>query len=101
MSQQLNIDTISKGVRSSLKAIGRYRVLLFFLLLTSIYAYIVWRINVLSSAPPSQADISGAQQSTSQPKISPATVKKLEGLEDNSVRVQTLFNEARQNPFLE
>ncbi len=78
-----------------------YRSLLFFVILASLYGYIVWRINVLSNAPPSQTDLTSAQPNVPQPKIPSATVKKLQGLQDNSVRVQALFNEARQNPFHE
>lgn len=78
-----------------------YRNFIFFLLLTSLYGYIVWRINVLSTAPPSTADVVSAQQNVQLPKIPESTVQKLQGLQDNSVRVQSLFNDARQNPFKE
>lgn len=92
---------IRQQLRDLLRGLNTYRSLLFFVAIASLYGYIVWRINVLSNAPPSQADITSAQQKVPQPKISAATVKKLESLQDNSVRVQALFNEARQNPFQE
>ncbi|MBL8121265.1 hypothetical protein JNM87_00760 [Candidatus Saccharibacteria bacterium] len=99
--QTLDAKIIKKQLRIIMHAVNRYRSIIIFVVITSLYGYIVWRINVLSNAPPSQSDISNAQQSVPRPKISDSTVRKLQSLEDNSVRVQTLFNEARQNPFQE
>lgn len=90
---------IPKQTKHFLLRLNSYRGLLFFIVLTSLYSFIVWRINVLSTAPPSQADVQSASQSVKRPKISDETVQKLQRLEDNSVRVQSLFSEARENPF--
>lgn len=91
--------TLAKQFGALAERFNSYRGLIFFVVLTSLYGFIVWRINILSSAPPSQADIQSATQSVKRPKISDETVEKLKSLEDNSVRVQSLFNNARQNPF--
>jgi hypothetical protein len=101
MKVDLDISLLKKNLKRFLALLNSYRALLFFFVLTALYGYLVWRINVLSSAPPSQADLNAAKQNVTQPHISSATVKKLESLQDNSVRVQALFNEARQNPFQE
>lgn len=101
MSTQLDISVMKKQSLSLLSRVYAYRGLVFFLCLASLYGYLVWRINVLSNTPPSQADIDSAKQNITQPHISNATIKKLESLQDNSVRVKELFNEARQNPFQE
>lgn len=101
MSGNIDIQSLTKSVQGLLRGMNKYKGFLFFILLTSLYGFIVWRINVLSSAPPSQADLAKAQQKVSSPKIPESTVQQLQGLQDNSVRVQALFNEARQNPFQE
>lgn len=101
MKTSLDIHSIVKSLQKWFKLLNAYRNFIFFLLLTSLYGYIVWRINVLSTAPPSTADVSSAQQNVKLPRIPESTVQKLQGLQDNSVRVQTLFNAARQNPFQE
>ncbi|MCA9326894.1 hypothetical protein KDA14_00010 [Candidatus Saccharibacteria bacterium] len=101
MSGNIDIKSLVTSFQRLLRGINKYKGFIFFILLTSLYGFIVWRINVLSSAPPSEADLAKAQQNVSSPKIPAATVEKLQGLQDNSVRVQALFNEARQNPFQE
>lgn len=101
MKNDLDLHSIVKSFQRWFKVLNTYRNFIFFLLLTGLYGYIVWRINVLSTAPPSTADVSSAQQNVNLPRIPESTVQKLQGLQDNSVRVQTLFNAARQNPFQE
>jgi hypothetical protein len=83
------------------RSLVRYRMFIFFIVIACLYGFIVWRINALSSAPPTQSDIDSAEQAAAGPKISEAVVRKIESLQDNSVRVQTLFNDARNNPFKE
>ena len=101
MKTNLDLQSIIKSFQKWFQTLNTYRNFIFFLLLTSLYGYIVWRINVLSTAPPSTADVTSAQQNVQLPRIPESTVQKLQGLQDNSVRVQTLFNAARQNPFQE
>ncbi len=101
MNSPLNTASLKKSISRFLHFLNVYKGLVFFLLLTSLYGYIVWRINVLSSAPPTSVDVANAQDSIEVPKIPQATVIKIEGLKDNSVRVQALFNQARDNPFQE
>jgi hypothetical protein len=59
----------------------------------------LWRINVYSNAP---ADATQeAAQTAKQPHIDAATVEKITSLQDHSVSVQAIFEQARQNPFNE
>ena len=96
---QLNLKNIGEQLSGVLRKIGAYRAFIFFLLVASLYGFILWRINVYSNAAPDQN--SETAQVAAQPHIDPATVQKLESLQNNSVSVQALFNEARQNPFQE
>jgi hypothetical protein len=81
------------------RKISAYKVFLFFLAVASLYGYILWRINAFSNTPASQSEETA--QSTPQPHIDAATIEKIQSLQDNSVSVQTLFDNARQNPFQE
>lgn len=81
--------------------LNTYRVFIFFLIISVIYGFIIWRINVLAVATPTQAEVQTAQQENAAPRIKESVVEKIMGLKDNSVRVQTLFEEARNNPFSE
>lgn len=98
-SKQLNLGALSTSLNSVGRKAWTYRVFIFFLLVAVFYGYILWRINVYSNAPPSQSEKSA--QATPQPHVDKETVQKLQSLQDNSVSVQSLFDDARQNPFQE
>ncbi|HVC36359.1 MAG TPA: hypothetical protein VNE40_02860 [Candidatus Dormibacteraeota bacterium] len=81
--------------------LNRYSVLLFFILLVAVYGFLWFRINSLTNAQPSSNDISSATTTTVSPHIDPSVVAQLQSLQDNSVSVQALFSQARNNPFQE
>lgn len=100
-TESLNIDSLKQSGKSILRSMNKYRVFTFFLIVSTLYGFIVWRINVLAVATPTQAEVQTAQQESSTPAIKQSVVDKIMNLKDNSVRVQTLFEEARNNPFSE
>lgn len=77
------------------------RIVLFLLLLVGLYSFIGWRIATLANAEPDSAAIGLKTEKTSTPHIDQKVVDKVRQLEDNNVNVQTLFDQARQNPFRE
>lgn len=79
----------------------KYSVLLFVLFLVSIYGFLGWRINYYSQIAPDQNDITAQLKTAGVPKVDPEVVKKIQQLQDNSVNAQTLFDQARDNPFQE
>ena len=93
----LNLDSVKTWAASFGKKIGAYKVFLFFLVIASLYGYILWRINVYSNAPASESEVSA--KTSAQPHIDQDTVEKIQSLQDNSVSVRSIFDEARQNPF--
>jgi hypothetical protein len=101
MSKSIDTASLKKQLQGVTDLIHRYKSLLFFLVITSLYGYIIWRINALSTAPPSQADVSSTESTAKQPRIQQSTITRLQNLQDNSVRVQSIFNDARNNPFQE
>lgn len=78
----------------------RYRVVIFVVFVGLIYSYVFFQINNFNNAKPSAQAISNQEQaSPGIPRIDPTTVSKIEQLKDNSVNVQALFNQSRNNPF--
>ena len=101
MSKNISSEDIRDKVQSSVKMLFRYRGILFFLFIALVYGFILFRINALVNVDPSQGTLTQTSQATKQPHIDGSAVKKIQDLRDNSVGVQSLFNQARQNPFQE
>ena len=96
----MKLDDLQEQLWQVGKQLVRYRVLLFALLLTLVYGTLALHAHSLSTAQPDRSAVA-SQNKLTQPHIDQATVNKIKQLQDNSVSVQALFNQARQNPFNE
>lgn len=106
-SKNINIDFKNIGpqligmTKNLAQRLGQYSGLLFFLLVSCVYGFVLVRISTLSNIQPGSADVGAQASSTTIPKVDPKIANQLEALKDNSVNVQTLFERARDNPFQE
>lgn len=96
----MNITALQEQLHPLAKRLVRFRVLLCVLVVVIAYGFIIWRIDTLSNAQPDQSAVA-SQATSSAPHIDQATVNKVKQLQDNSVNVQVLFSQTRQNPFHE
>lgn len=101
MSKDLDIKKFQEKFVIWLKQIRQYLPLIFIVGLLSLYGFLVFRINSVSSADPSDEAVTEKLKTVQRPKIDQATIDKLQQLQDNSSEVQTLFQAARDNPFQE
>jgi hypothetical protein len=96
---ELNLKQLKPLAIKSLAVLSRYSAILFFLLIALVYGFVILRINSLVNIQPSQSDIDAQSKTTAIPRVDPKVAEQLQSLEDNSVNVQTLFDQARNNPF--
>jgi len=95
-----NIDQLLEKLTDIIKQLKRYAPLLFCGLLVLLYGFLFYRIHVLDHAAPSASTTTQAK-AAQVPRIDPDVVKQLKNLQDNSVSVKALFDQARSNPFQE
>ena len=86
---------------AKLEKLQQYSFIGFLVLVSLIYAFVFFRINSLNNAAPSATAIDDQVQSAHVPHIDTGIVQQLQSLQDNSVSVHALFEEARANPFQE
>lgn len=96
-----NLATYKDKAFKYLNVARRNASFVFVLFLVAIYGFIAWTFLGLYGAQPDAAAVQAELKTVGIPKVDPEVVSKLEQLEDNSVSVQTLFDEARKNPFQE
>jgi hypothetical protein len=98
-NSNLDLGALGKTFANAGRTLGRYAFLMFLIFLAAVYGFVLYRINTLASAEPTDEATSQAISKT--PHIDEKVVSQLEALKDNSVSVQTLFDDARNNPFQE
>ena len=98
-------DLAIKSPLPILAAWGRklrpYVGVILFLFFAAVYGYIVLKINSYSNPVIDESDVISEAKASPTPRIDETAAQKLESLKDNSVNVQTLFDESRTNPFQE
>jgi hypothetical protein len=87
-------------ITTKLQVLRRYSFVVFVLLVVGVYAFILLRITNLSSVEPTDDSVNGQVQA-SHLVIDKTIVDQLKSLQDNSVNVQSLFDQARTSPFQE
>lgn len=101
MSVKPTLDTKSLTVK--LTGLGRklrpYRLPAFLLFVALLYGFLLLRINNLANTQPAQDTVTSQVKAAKLPHIDQTVVKQLHSLQDNSVSVQSLFDQARNNPF--
>lgn len=79
----------------------RYAVFISILAVLLIAGFFVLRINQYSRLEPSDSAVEERLQTVQRPKVDKAVLDKIQQLQDQNVQVQTLFDQARNNPFNE
>lgn len=101
MKQSLDIASITNQLRILMPRLLRFAVIFFVLLLAGVYGFVLWRVQSLANVQPSDTDVSTQVKLSATPHIDQTTVQQMQNLQDNSVSVHTLFDQARSNPFQE
>jgi hypothetical protein len=101
MSVKPNLSTSSLVVKltGAGQRLRPYRLPFFLLFIALLYGFLLLRISDLANMQPSQDTVTSQVKAAKLPRIDPTVVKQLHSLQDNSVNVQSLFDQARNNPF--
>jgi len=96
-----NIQDTLERLNELLPKVKRYLPVLFVCLLLGIYGFLMYRVSSLTAGGPDSSTADSAVQTAKVPHIDPKLISQLQSLQDNSTNVQSLFDQARQNPFQE
>ncbi len=99
--EKLGLKDFLDGCSAQLRRLRRYSFLIFLAFVVLLYGFVVLRINSLTTAQPSSDAVASHVQATHSLHIDKSVVNQLQSLQDNSVSVKSLFNQARDNPFQE
>ncbi|OGL30480.1 hypothetical protein A3F37_01240 [Candidatus Saccharibacteria bacterium RIFCSPHIGHO2_12_FULL_41_12] len=81
------------------EALIKYYKMIFMVFIILLYSSIIFRINQLSSQSPTNEQLTQKLAETKGPTIDQDSLEKIQKLQDESVPVQALFKDARNNPF--
>lgn len=98
---KLELKDVPAKLKPALDFMKRYMMFIALIAALVVFGFFVFRINQFSRVEPSEEAIQERLETANRPRIDASVVDKIEQLEDQNIEVQTLFNEARNNPFSE
>lgn len=101
MSQDINLSQILPRLKKFYMLGLKHLTFIVIIVILLVYVFVVARISSLTSAEPTPEAEAAALAETNIPKVDKKAVEKIQALEQNSTELQSIFNEARRNPFLE
>ncbi len=97
----MKLPAITAKFTPILDVVKKYLLVVFLLFFAGIYGFLLFRIETLANAKPDEDAILEKLKTVQRPRLDEAAAKKIQSLEDQNISVQTLFDQARQNPFAE
>ena len=98
---QKQLSQLSNRIQPAIKAARRYATFLFVITFLGIYMYLVQFIGTIIQDDGPLVTSENQIQPVQRLKIDEQALRQINELEAQNIQVQSLFDEARRNPFTE
>ncbi len=98
---KLELKDILKKIEPFIERLKQYKVILFVVGLSLTFGYLILQISSYAQQEPTDDAVAEKLTTVQRPKIDESAINKIEQLKDQNIEVQSLFDQARDNPFSE
>lgn len=98
---KLDKSSILNQLAGIIAFIKRFRFIIAFIVFSAMYGYVMTQVSSINQQQPSEKQITEKATAAPKTKVDEDLAEQITSLEDQNVQVQTIFNEARKNPFSE
>jgi hypothetical protein len=99
MNSNLNLGSLSDSIKQLASTAKHYYGLLFFVLVAGIYLFLIMQTNTYVNIQPDESSIKA--DTAKKLRVDENVAEQLQKLRDNSVNVQSIPSDTRNNPFQE
>lgn len=96
-----DLKNIPAALFTLLSKLSRYVAILFTLLVLALYGYLILHVSSLTQAEIDQTEVLERLQATRRTEVDQRAVDRILLLQDQNVQIESIFEEARENPFSE
>lgn len=99
----MNIDnqTIIEKLSAVRQVLARFAPVLLIIIVVSVYSGLILYVNNLTIVAVDDDEVIEMLEITTRPQIDQQAVNAIEALQDQNIQIESLFEEARDNPFAE
>lgn len=95
----LDLKSLPTILNSVFKKLRRYTVFIFIIIILGLYVFLVYQIGQFSRVEADEDAVAEQLKTTPRLRIDQESIDKITQLQDQNISVQSLFKEARDNPF--
>ena len=99
MNAKLDLNKITHQLQQYLLFSQKYIKFIYFIFAAAICGFILYQIQVDAQVEPSDEAVSEQLKAVQRPHIDKDALGKIQQLQDQNIEVQSLFDQARNNPF--
>lgn len=96
-----DLKNISKILVPAITRVGNYLSVIFIVLVLGLYGYLILHVSSLTQIEVDQTQVLERLQATKRSQVDQRAVDRILLLQDQNVQIDSIFEEARQNPFSE
>jgi hypothetical protein len=97
--KSLNLNDIIEQLKQVLGIIKKYIIIIFIVLVVGVYGYIINGFDSAFNQAPNASEVQSSSNSFVLIHINQQVINQINSLRNNSVNVQALFQQSRNNPF--
>lgn len=101
MNVNIDLKEVPQKALHILGKLKKYSGFAFVILVLGAYSFIVFQIQQTINSEPTQTEITDKLLDLNKTRLDEEAIEKIQDLRDTNIEVQTLFQEARDNPFQE
>lgn len=103
MKNNISLDPkqLIQSFLKTLRKLQKYLLIASFVLVLGLYGFLILQISNASQSEPNQDEITLQLSKVKRLRVDQESIDKIKQLQDQNVIVQSLFEEARKNPFRE
>jgi Tfp pilus assembly protein PilO len=97
----LSLKTLTAKLLPVWRFAQKYAHFLFFIFLAGLVGYLLWHINSLNQAEPTDDAVTSKLKTVQRPNVDQNALNQIQQLQDQNIEVRGLFEHVRDNPFSE
>ncbi len=99
MVKNISLEGQLNLLKKNLITLNKYKLFIYIVFVLILYGFLILKINTLDQFVVSNNSSSQISGTTTPQHLNQAVIDQLQQLQNNNVTVQTLFEQARNNPF--
>ena len=99
--KKFSLKELPAKLSPAISFVMRYVVFVYIIGMLLIFGFFVFRINQFTHTEPPDDAVQEKLQTVQRPRLDKSVLDKIQDLESQNIQVQSLFDQARNNPFNE